>query len=364
MTQHATTYDPGFQVGPNDDVLCLHRNENLFVDQKWLSSLAEEILCDTPIAAYPHPTAMPLREAIARQYGVDVTNVFVGNGSDEVLSDLMELLRHRFDAMYTTDVCFPVYDMLASRFRYQCQTLEGDTFQTGKISFQHAQGLIVVDSPNAITGHHWTWDTLRALAEREDAFLIWDNAYGEFSSDEVPRDLPKNVAVVRSFSKFYALAGLRAGYCIADSQLISELLDRKDAFNVNAFAQRMACATLKHHTRFCEFADDLISCRQILAERLIGFQFDIHQSGGLHLLVSHRSVPAKQLREQLLERNIAVRQFAAALTENYLRVTVPPRSGIDRLCDALSEILQMDTAIPSQLQNTTCESALTTPEDF
>jgi histidinol-phosphate aminotransferase len=335
-----STYDPGVQVS-GENILCLHRNENLFVGRDWTVETAREIVADAAIAEYPEPTSLPLRQALAEVYGVGPENVFVGNGSDEVLSDLLGLLRGRFDTMGLLDVHFKIYDLLADRFGYRVRTIPGKTFQTGRIAADGWQGLAVVDSPNAITGNHLDWQDLRPLATA-DSFLIWDNAYGEFAGDQLPPDLPANVVMVRSFSKFFALAGLRVGYCIAEPDLIGDLLAAKDAFNVNGFAQRMALAALDQRDRFSQLAQEILVCREELATRLLAMNFEVREPGGNYLFVTHPDFTAERLQQELLTRRIAVRRFAERPTANYVRITVPPWDGVEELMAALEEIFEQD----------------------
>jgi histidinol-phosphate aminotransferase len=340
MPRHApSVYDPGVQVD-DQDLLCLHRNENLFIDTDWLQTLVRQSLERVSPVRYPDAASTPLRVALAESYDVEPDNVFVGNGADEVLSDLLGLVRHRFAAMATLDVCFKIYDLLADRFEYERRTIPGDTFSTGRIVAAADPGLSVVDSPNAITGNRLTWEELRPLAEPEGSFLIWDNVYGEFAGDSLPQDLPENVVFVRSFSKFYGLAGLRVGYCIGHARVIGELLQRKDAFNVNSVAQRAALAALAHQDQFSRAVQEAVSSRTELVSLLRARGFTSMNSGGNYVLVTHAELPAVVLQEELLKRRIAVRRFAGAPTDNYLRITVAPREAIDRLTTALDEILE------------------------
>lgn len=340
MPQDARSiYDPGVHVD-NRDLLCLHRNENLFIDSQWLAALVAQSLEQAAVLRYPDAASQNLRVALARSYGVDADNVFVGNGSDEVLSDLLAFLRHQFSTMATLDVSFKVYDLLADRFGYERRTIAGDTFTSGRIEPETHLGLAVVDSPNAITGQRLDWAELRRLAEPDDSFLIWDNAYGEFAGDTMPDDLPENAVFVRSFSKFYGLAGLRVGYCIGHRRLIGELMLRKDAFNVNSVAQHAALAALAQKDRLSEAAQRMINCRSELTARLSARGFTWHTPAGNYVLASHAVLPAAMLQDELLKRRIAVRRFAGNPTDNYIRVTVPPPDAIDQLTAALDEILE------------------------
>ncbi len=338
MKEFSAKYDPGVQV-KSDSVLCLHRNENRFVGPDWTVEAARALVEKAAIASYPDATSLPLREALAELYEVEADNVFVGNGADEVLADLLRLLRESYDSVSLLDVCFKVYLLLAERFGYRQEVLAGNTFETGAIEVQDFRGLAVVDSPNGITGRSLPGAELMRLARDERSFLIWDNVYGEYGGDDLPTPRPKNVAVVRSFSKFYGLAGLRVGYCIADAALVSELLARKDAFNVNGFAQVMALEALRRRPEFLALRDQVLECRGELMDGLSRLGFRVQPSDCIAVLATHPVHAAASLQKELLKRNVAVRRFSDAATSNFIRITVAPRPELERLLDALGEIV-------------------------
>ncbi len=337
MTDFSAKYDPGVQVDA-DDVLCLHRNENLFAGPEWTVDAARACVEKAAIASYPDATSLPLREALGELYGVGPERVFVGNGSDEVLADLLSLLGKTHDAVHCLDVCFKVYPMLAERLDLELRTLPGNAFETGRIETANFRGLALVDSPNGITGRSVDPSELMALADRSDSFLIWDNVYGEYAGHSIPSPLPANVAFVRSFSKFYALAGLRVGYCIADKALVAEMLARKDAFNVNGFGQVMAIEAIRRRSHFEEMKSELLACKAELVRGLEELGFDVPPSDFVAVLASHSEHDAEHVQSALLARKIAVRRFASPPTASFVRITVPPRRELARLLDALADL--------------------------
>ena len=153
------SYDPGVEVG-GGQVLSLHRNENLFVGPEWSIETARRLVPAAGVSSYPDATSLPLRIALAEHFGVEPGNIFVGNGSDEVLADLFSLLRAERDELWTLDVCFGVYPMLAERMGYERRILPGRTFETGRIEAEGFDGLAVVDSPNGLSGTLFPYTTL------------------------------------------------------------------------------------------------------------------------------------------------------------------------------------------------------------
>jgi histidinol-phosphate aminotransferase len=337
VTKFSSKYDPGVEA-PDTDVLCLHRNENHFVGPDWTVDTARALVESAAIASYPDATSRPLREALAELYGVESENVFIGNGSDEVLADLLSLLRLSFDTVSCLDVCFQVYPMLLERLGFASEVLPGETFKTGRVEASGFKGLALVDSPNGITGRAVDPEQLLGLADDPESFLIWDNAYGEYARHEMPAPRP-NLAFVRSFSKFYALAGLRVGYCIADASLVSELLARKDAFNVGGFSQAMALEALRRRDEFEALRDRLVEQRTALTSALSGLGFEVMASDFVAVLASHPAHDAEHLRTELMKRKVAVRRFAHPAVENFIRITVAPEPQMGRLLDALGQIV-------------------------
>ncbi len=339
MSKTVAKYDPGTEVH-GDGWVSLHRNENLFVGPEWTVEAARKLVEQAEIATYPGPASDTLRIALAELYGVGPENIFVGNGSDEVLADLFHLLRQSYDTVHVLDACFKIYLLLAERFGFRLKRLAGDTFNSGHIAAAGTSGLVVVDSPNAITSKRARDEDLAAIAARPGTFLIWDNAYGEFAGDDVPAKIESNRVVVRSFSKFYGLAGLRIGYCVADAALVEELLARKDAFNVNGFAQVMAIEALRRRGAFEQLREQVLVCRKALVERLRQLGFVVQTPGGNFVLAAHPECPAKALQEQLMKRYIAVRHFPGDLTGNHVRITVPPMPVLEHFLAVLDEIVK------------------------
>lgn len=333
-------YDPGIEVGRDEAWLCLHRNENLFLEPALLSALARDGLRDLSICSYPDSQQIRLRTALADLYAVGPENVYVGNGADGVLADLLTVLRRRYDELCVLDVCFKVYHLLGTRYGYRITTLPGNTFATGRVSTDSIRAsLSVIDSPNGITGASVPLQVLQPLFADPRSFCIWDNVYGEFAQDSLPRPLFANLAIVRSFSKFYGLAAMRIGYCIAHADLVSQLLHVKDAFNVNGLAQEMARLALQHHATFRGSADQMIDARTLLMRELSARGFSMHPAQGNFVLATHPAISAARLQTHLLDHQIAIRRFPDPLLVNHVRITIPRPASLARLEQALDETL-------------------------
>jgi histidinol-phosphate aminotransferase len=336
----STKYDPGMDID-EEGWLRLHRNENLFADSAFLSELTLEALGGIHINLYPDAHHEKLRDALARFYDVAPDNIYVGNGADGVLADLLSLLRERYDDLYVLDACFRVYYLLAARYAYHLKVIPGDTFLTGRVvSDGVGRSIALIDSPNAITSASLQRQDLLELRTHSGAFCIWDNVYGEFARDELDDALLDNVAIVRSFSKFYGLAALRVGYCIAHPDIVRSLLIRKDAFNVSAIAQQVARAALLHHGRFQRHVDEVIDARRALIRELSARDFRTHGATANFVLTTHPKCSGEELQRQLLAWRVGVRRFGElALAANHIRITVPPSALLPRLMQAIDAVL-------------------------
>jgi histidinol-phosphate aminotransferase len=329
------TYDAGTHV-TRDRWLCLHRNENFFVDSQWLAETQTRVMTRVPVASYPDSDCHDLRSALAEAHGVEIDNVFVGNGSDEVLSSLLALLRVDYDTMCAARVGYRMYPVLASRYGFTLELLSQSS-PTSVSPPCDRPIVFAVDSPNAITGEPSDPAWLDGLAETDRAFLIWDNCYGEFADDQLAACTPNRV-VVRTFSKYYGLAGLRVGYCLGAAPIVDRLHARKDIFNVNGAAQAMALEALQHPEVFERARAEMVRARTELMATLTDAGFVVVPSAGNFVLASHRDLSAAAIHEALAARCIAVRRFTGIGIDNCLRITVPDPRGAERLRSAFREI--------------------------
>src|SRR5215469_2474095 len=322
QTAIVAEYDAGPEVSSKGGWLRLHRNENLFLERDPMLSGGVQSVLQSPLF-YPDETASALRQALASLYHVSIANIFVGNGSDEVLALALHHLRKRFDAFYTWKTGYGMYPILGRRFEYDVRRVDEQTMYERASS---AKGLFIIDSPNAITGERSARDSLLGLARNSGCFLLWDNCYGEFCGDTpIGCPLPPNVIFVRTFSKFFGLAGLRVGYCIADADIISSLMKAKDIFNVNAVAQGMALEVLRRRDEFVQYAEEMSTYRTRLVRFLQQSGFSVREPNGNFVFTSHATLDAKNIMEGLREHCIQVRWYGQdALTINWLRITVPP----------------------------------------
>lgn len=327
----SVSYDAG-RVVEGSGWIALHKNENHFISSEWAKRALLEN-ANIRFDCYPDPFSAAIREELAKLYGVDSSNIYVGNGSDGVLADILAFLRLRFEQINLPDVGYKVYDILAARFDYGVRRYRSilDEKDASPLA-----GLSVIDSPNAITGATVQASVYAQIADEPANFVIWDNCYGDFEDRrlQIPDDL-SNIAIVRSFSKYYGLAGLRIGYCIASPELVSRLNQVKDVYNVNGVAQAIAIRALTDPNEFEASATRMLQVRGQLQNLLSHHGFDVVEPHGNFIFTSHPKITGASLQKHFEDFNILVRRFGYPEIDNWLRITVPNERDIGRLEAAL-----------------------------
>jgi histidinol-phosphate aminotransferase len=294
---------------------------------------------------YPDPQATALRSALAAYHRVHPEQVFVGNGSDEVLAHAFAgLLKHDAPLLFP-DITYSFYPVYCRLFDIAYETVPLDeAMQVSVADYRRPAGAIVVPNPNAPTGLALSRDEIAALLEdHPDIPVVIDEAYVDFGAETaIPLVASHaNLLVVHTMSKSRALAGLRVGYAIGDRDLIEALTRVKDSFNsypVGRPAQAGAIASLEDEAYFQESRARVIEGRERLSRGLIRLGFDVLPSSANFVFARHQAHDGAALAVALRQRAVIVRHFAAPRISDYLRITVGTDGQIDRLLSTLSDI--------------------------
>ena len=309
-----------------------------------LAAIAQEA-SDT-LRLYPDPTSRRLRAAIAESYGIDADQVFVGNGSDEVLAHTFQgLLKHDAPLLFP-DISYSFYPTYCRLFGIEFGEIPLDDAMTVHIAdYRRPCGAIILPNPNAPTGSALPLRDIEILLQdHPDQVVVIDEAYVDFGGQSaVPlvKDHP-NLLVIQTFSKSRSLAGLRIGFAIGQRPLIEALERVRDSFNsypLDRLALAGAVAAWEDRAWFETHRDLIVASRERLATSLRGLDFHVLPSAANFLFASHPALPAAALFAQLKSRAILVRHFAKPRIENHLRITVGTDAECDRLVIALREIL-------------------------
>jgi histidinol-phosphate aminotransferase len=300
---------------------------------------------------YPDPQATALRAALAGYHGVSPEQVFVGNGSDEVLAHAFAaLLKHDAPLLFP-DITYSFYPVYCRLFGIDYQTVPLDqAMQIRVADYRRPAGAVIIPNPNAPTGIALSRaEIVTLLEDHADAPVVIDEAYVDFGAESaIPLVASHpNLLVVQTMSKSRALAGLRVGYAIGDADLIEALTRVKDSFNsypLDRLAQAGAIASLEDEAWFQASRARVIEGRERLNRGLLRLGFDVLPSSANFVFARHPANAGAALATALRERAVIVRHFAAPRICEYLRITVGTDGQIDRLLSALSEILGSEPA--------------------
>lgn len=306
---------------------------------------------DVALRLYPDPQASALREGIARYYRLTPAQVFVGNGSDEVLGlAFLALLKHEAPLLFP-DVSYSFYPVYCGLYgiAYRTVALTAD-FRIAVDDYRQSCGAIIFPNPNAPTGGLLPLADIEALLQAQpDVPVVIDEAYIDFGGDSAVTliDRYPNLMVVQTLSKSRSLAGLRVGLALGHPQLIEALERVKNSFNsyvLDRPAQAGALAAFEDDAYFRQCRDAVINSRERLSAGLRERGFTVLPSAANFVLVTHPQYDAVWLAAGLRERAIVVRHLAQPRIAQYLRISIGTDAECDALLQALDAILHLNGA--------------------
>ncbi|HTE79597.1 MAG TPA: histidinol-phosphate transaminase, partial [Reyranella sp.] len=333
-------YVPGEQPAMGT-VVKLNTNENPYgPSPRVIAALSAEI--GDGLRLYPDPGATRLRDALAARHGLEREEIFVGNGSDEVLAHSFQaLLRHDAPLLFP-DITYSFYPTYCRLYDVDYREVPLDGAMRVRVAdYRQACGAIILSNPNAPTGIALRRAEVETLvAEHPDQVVVIDEAYVDFGGESaVPlvRSYP-NLLVIQTFSKSRSLAGLRVGFAIGQRPLIEALERVKDSFNsypLDRLALAGAVAAVEDEAWFEQNRDRIVASRQHLAEALLGLGFEVLPSAANFVFARHPGRSGATLAADLRSRGIIVRHFARDRIADFLRITVGTDADNARLLEAL-----------------------------
>ncbi len=344
LARELSPYVPGEQPRM-ENLVKLNTNESPFGPSPLALAAMREAAADT-LRLYPDPEATELREALAVHHGVRPEQVFVGNGSDEVLAHAFAALLKQPKKLLFPDVTYSFYPVWARLFGLAFETVELDGGLHIRVEdYRREAGAILIANPNAPTGIALSRaEIARLLEEHSDIPVVIDEAYVDFGGESaVPLiDDHPNLLVVQTMSKSRALAGLRVGYALGGAGLIEALRRVKDSFNsypLGQIAQAGAAASVRDDGYFRANCARVIAGREAMTQELTGLGFEVLPSSANFVFARHKAQGGAEIAAGLRERTVLVRHFSAARIAAYLRITVGTEDDTRRLISALVEIL-------------------------
>lgn len=345
LTHDLKPYVPGEQPRMAD-LVKLNTNESPLGPSPRALDAIRGAAADT-LRLYPDPQATELRAALAIYHGVRPEQVFVGNGSDEVLAHaFVALLKHDAPLLFP-DITYSFYPVYCRLFGIVSEAVPlGEAMEVRIADYRRRAGAIIIPNPNAPTGIALSRAEIKTLLdEHPDMPVVVDEAYVDFGAETaIPLVAShRNLLVVQTMSKSRALAGLRVGYAIGDADLIDALTRVKDSFNsypLGRPAQAGAIASLEDEAHFQQSRLRVMESRERLTRGLKQAGFEVLPSLANFVFARHLAHEGAALAAALREQAVIVRHFSAARISDYLRITVGTDEQIDRLLSALSGIVR------------------------
>ena len=344
LARGLSPYVPGEQP-QIPDLVKLNTNESPFGPSPQAVAAVRAAAADT-LRLYPDPQSTRLREVLADYHKVAPEQVFVGNGSDEVLAYAFAALLKQPQPVRFPDVTYSFYPVYCRLFGIDQEMVPLDAGMRVSVDdYLGGAGPVIIANPNAPTGIALPFaDIARLLQGRAESPVVIDEAYVDFGAETaIPliRAHP-NLLVVQTMSKSRALAGLRVGYAIGDAGLVEALTRVKDSFNsypLGRPAQAGAIASIEDEDYFRQTRSAVMRNRGSLTAALNRLGFEILPSSANFIFARHPGHSGQALAAALRDRAVLVRHFAAPRTADFLRITIGSEPELERLTQALSEIV-------------------------
>ncbi len=340
-------YVPGEQ-SKDKDIVKINANENPYPP----SPKAAEVLksFDTnKLRFYPSANSTKLKEAIAKYYQVDVSNVFVGNGSDDVLAVAFQSFFNSEKPIVYPDLTYSFYPVWCSLFGIKYKNYPvGDDFRINPEDYKEKNGGVVIPNPNAPTSLGEGLDFVeKILNYNQDSVVIIDEAYVDFggTSSISLIDKYENLLVTGTFSKSRSLAGLRIGFAIGSKALIDVMEAVKNSYNsytVDSLSIEMGAASIEDDEYFKSTCKKVIKTRERVTLELEKLGFDVLDSQTNFIFVTHNKHNMKSLFEYLKTQKVFIRYFSLPRIENYVRITIGTNEEMDIFLEKTKEFILND----------------------
>lgn len=346
LVRELEPYIPGEQP-KIANLLKLNTNENPYPPSPKVVQAIQQVLENQAdsLKLYPDPDATELKTAIAEQQGLAVANIFVGNGSDEVLAHIFKAFFVQEKPLLYPDISYSFYPVYSQLFEITAKTIAlREDFSLNVDDYSVENGGIIITNPNAPTGRAISLSEIEQLLQNNaHSVVVIDEAYVDFGAESAVTLIEKydNLVVCQTTSKSRSLAGLRVGYAMAQPHLITALETVKNSFNsypMDRLAIAGAVASFKDQAYFVEQCQKVIDDREVLVQQLSALDFDVLPSKANFVFARH-SQNASDIAQKLREMGIIVRYFNKPRIDQFLRITIGTAEQNQRLVDALKTII-------------------------
>ena len=339
-------YTPGEQPA-NTNLTKLNTNENPYPPSP---AVMEAMRCavNDDLRLYPPPNADLLKQTIADYFQLTPAQVFVGNGSDEVLAHVFNGLFRQAQPILFPDISYSFYPVYCGLYAIEFNKIPlAEDFTLNLDDYRRANGGIIFPNPNAPTGRLLALDAIESLLqENSDSVVVVDEAYIDFADANASAvsliDQYDNLLVVQTMSKSRALAGLRIGYALGSAHLVEGLERIKNSFNSYPLGHvQLAAAVASFNDRdyFEATRKQVISSRELLVDQLETLGFEVLPSAANFVFARHGAYLGADLTRSLRQQNIIIRHFNKPRIDEFLRITVGTPEQNQQLITALTELV-------------------------
>ena len=324
----------------------LNTNENPYGPSPQVASAIQKLLNDD-LRLYPTPNADGLRQVIANYYQLDPKQVFLGNGSDEVLAHIFNGLLQKSEPLLFPDISYSFYPVFCQLYGISFEQIPlAKDLSLAVEDYNRPNGGIIFPNPNAPTGRLLGLDAIEELLkDNPDSVVVVDEAYIDFGGETaVPLiELYANLLIVQTMSKSRSLAGMRIGYAMGSVDLIEGLERIKNSFNSYPLGHlpiAAGIAAFKDQEYFEATCQRVIDSRDRLTNNLHNLGFKVVPSAGNFIFVRHVKRAAEELALSLRQNGIIVRHFKQSRIEQFLRITIGTEKQNERLVSVLTSLLE------------------------
>lgn len=340
-------YTPGEQP-KIVNLIKLNTNENPYPPSP---KVREAILAeaDSKVRLYPDPEASALKKSIAQYFEIDTNEIFIGNGSDEVLAHVFNALLKHDKPLLFPDISYSFYPTYAKLYEVSYDQIPlNDEFEIDVDQYSaknHPNGGVLIPNPNAPTGRLLPLAEIEKLVQSNlDSVVVIDEAYVDFGGESAVSLIGQydNLLVVQTLSKSRSLAGLRVGFAMGHPDLIDGLERVKNSFNsypLDRLAIVGAVAAIDDKAYFEETRAKVIANREMLVAGMEKMGFHVLPSAANFIFAKHPQRDASELSQLLREKGIIVRHFSQKRIQQYLRISIGTKEECQALLDATSAIL-------------------------
>lgn len=335
-------YVPGEQ--PQDkQYIKLNTNESPYPPSPAVLACVNEDAAKA-LCLYSDPTCRVLKEAIAAQYGVETENVFVSNGSDDILNFAFMAFGKERGVIFP-DITYGFYKVFAELHAIDAQIVPlCDDFTVALDPFLQSDRMAVIANPNAPTGISVSIDALEELVKANpDRVVLIDEAYVDFGGRSMYPLIRKydNLLVVQTYSKSRSMAGARLGFAFASKELIADLEKIKystNPYDVNRITQAAGAAAMRENDYYMENCKKIIEAREYTAKALASLGFFVLPSNANFLFARHATVSGEAVYNYLRENGVLVRHFTSERIKDYNRITIGTKEQMETMIAILAAL--------------------------